>query len=152
MSSLIRHKRPGGFVKLIHFLETLPKEKRDKLIDNMRTEDAPFVEQVEKYLLCFEDFENFDDLKMCELVAALDMPTLAVAVYKCKNEKLVKKFVANIPRNKELAFRTEGELLDKVTVAQQNAARFKIIEAVRKIEAEKEIIFKACPKTYEEKK
>jgi flagellar motor switch protein FliG len=150
MSNLSRHKKPDAFYKLVQFIETLDEEKRKKILNFMREEDPIFVQNVEKYVFHWEEFENINDMIICEIVSELkDMNVLALSLYKCPNEKIVKKFTANIPPQKQIAFKQASEFLDKVTVRQQNSSRITIIETARKLEGLGKIQLKACPKTYE---
>lgn len=151
MSNLTRHKKPNGFYKLVTFLETLPKDKRSELLSHMKEEDAQFAETAEKYIFNFEEFVNLSDEIMCEIVHTLDLPNLAVALYKCSDEKLVDKFVKNIPRQKQITYKNEVDMLGSITVARQFTARIRIIETARELEDTKNLKIKPCPRTYEAK-
>lgn len=151
MSSINRHKKPGGFYKFVLFMETLDTEKRKKIFDFMREEDPIFVAAAEKHIFHWDEFEKLDPMVACEIVSEIkDIGTLAMALHKCTNEALAKKFIANIPPAKQIKFKQEAEMLGQITVRQQTSARMKMIETARELERQGKITLKYCPKTYEE--
>ena len=98
MSLIARHKKPGGFRKLVNSLETTVVEKRVKIHEALRAEDPDFIAEIEQSIFNFEEFIEMDDLIVCEVVGALskEMRTLALALYKSPDERLVQKFFKNM--------------------------------------------------------
>jgi flagellar motor switch protein FliG len=145
-----RHKKPGGFRKLVNSLETTVLEKRSKIIEMMRQEDPEFIEQVEASLFNFDDFMSVDDLVLCEILGFLkDEPrTLAVALYHASNAALIDKFTKNMPPALRFNFKDETENLRGVTQREQIAARFRIIQKTRDMEKPKRFNLKKYSSQY----
>jgi flagellar motor switch protein FliG len=136
MSLTARHKRPGGFKALINSLELTPPERREKILNAMKREDPKFVVEVEKCIFNFSEFVDIPDMVITDVVFGMkdDMRSVAVALYKCKDEALLNKFVKNMLPAQAAIFREELKMLDQITVAQQNGARFKMIEKARELQ------------------
>jgi len=144
MSLTARHKKPGGFRKLVNSLETTPEEKRKKILDAMRKEDPDFVAEVENCLFSFQEFAAIDDLTICEIISSLnpiDMRSLALALHKA-DEKLLGKFTKNMLPAKMRGFKEETELLKEVKKSEQDGSRFRIIGKARELEAQNVIKLK----------
>ena len=143
-----RHKKPGGFKKLINSLEVTPPQRRQVILDTMRAEDLTFVEDIEKCIFKFEEFVNLNDLMLCEFLAHVtDYKSLAVALFKSPAE-IESKFKKNMIPAVQKQVRDEAEMIEKVTVGEQMAARFKLIELARAIEKENKIKLKAYNSKY----
>lgn len=144
-----RHKKPGGFRKLVNSLETTAVDKREKIVDMMRKEDPEFMAEIEKSIFSFEEFRVTDDLIVCELLGALKEPrTLAVALYHCPDEVLLDKFTKNMPPHLRFEFKEETEMLRGITQREQIAARFRIIQKTREIEKVKKFVLKKYSSQY----
>lgn len=136
MSLLARHKKPGGFENLVHFLETTPLEKREKLMEAMQAEDAEFMKRVGDSLLLFNDFKKVRLEILMEITYELgeNIRILALALYKWDDTELVEHFKKALAPKQMAAFKeAEGEL-DKVTKSQREGAQLKLVETARKID------------------
>ena len=136
MSITARHKKPGGFKKLVNSLETTVLEKRTSILEAMRKEDPDFVSEVEQCIFNFEEFININDLVVAEIIAAFqkEMKTVAVALYKCSDKALLEKFTKNMIAPAMRAMREEQETLEQVRLNEQVGARFRIIAKARELE------------------
>lgn len=144
-----RHKKPGGFRKLVNSIETTAVEKRQKILDMMRQEDPEFISEVEKSVFSFEEFRTVDDLIVCELLGELKEPrTLAMALFHCPDEGLLEKFKKNMTPHMAFEFRDETENLRGVTQREQVAARFRIIQKTREIERIRKFTLKKYSSLY----
>lgn len=151
MGLLDRHKKPGGFRRLVNEMETTPPSKRDKLLEMLKAEDFGFIEDVQRCIFKFEEFVNVDDLVMCEIVFTLakEPKTMAVALYHA-SEDLAKKFKKNLSHPQLMGLREEESMLSQVTVAQQMSSRFRIIEKARALQNEGRIVLKPYDSKYPE--
>lgn len=150
MSITARHKKPGGFRKLVHSLETTHDSKREKILTLMRKEDPDFTGEVEKCLFKFDEFLNINDAILAEITGSLkEMRTLGLALYRYKQE-LFDKFnrCLSNPQKYELKECMEGFEHEKISKAQQISAQFLIIEKARSIEHDKNFVLKKYSQTY----
>ena len=60
MSLIDRHKKPGGFKKLVNSLELTTPDKRGQILSLLRQEDSVFVGNVEESIFNFEEFQAQD--------------------------------------------------------------------------------------------
>lgn len=131
-----RHKKPGGFRKLVNSLEVTGPDKRTKILDSMRVEDLGFVTDVEKCVFTWNEFINVPDMVVSEILFHVsDYRSLALALYK-DTTGVSEKFKKNCPAKQAIKIREEEELLTDVTASQKMAGQFKLIELARKLEHE----------------
>lgn len=150
MSLTARHKKPGGFRKLVNSLETTPPERRLKILEAMRKEDPDFVAEAESCIFTFEDFEKINDLIVCEIVGALnkEMRTFALALFKCEADPIHAKFTKNMNPREMFEFRDWTENLKDVKTYERTAARYRIIEKAREMEQRRVFTLKKYSGTY----
>lgn len=135
MGMIDRHKKRGGFKKLVNSLETTHPEKRAKIIAMLKEEDPILMEKVEQSIFDFSEFETMSDLLVCEILSQFkEFKTLAIALYKCPNEALIAKFLKQMAPAQRREYNEQVETLRGVTVSEQNAARFRIVESSRALE------------------
>jgi flagellar motor switch protein FliG len=137
-----RHKRPGAFKKLVNSLEMTAPDRRIKILESFKVEDPEFAQDVENCIFDFAEFTKLNDLMLCEFISHItDFKALAMALYKAP-EEILNRFKKNMPVKQQLKMREESELIEKLTVAEQMSARFKLIEIARDIEREGKIKLK----------
>lgn len=136
MSLTARHKKPGGFKKLVNTLEVTPDDRRIKILSAMKAEDPEFVAEVEKCIFEFEEFAKLPDMVITDIIYGMknDMRSVAIALYKCKDPVLLEKFVKNMLPAQGGAFKDETGTLDKITVSEQKGARYRIITKARELQ------------------
>jgi flagellar motor switch protein FliG len=153
MSIIARHKKPGGFRKLVNSLETTPVEKRIKILDSLRREDPAFVEDVEACIFNFEEFGALNDLVMAEIVGSLkpgDIKSLAYALYKCPDTALVEKFTKNMMPPIFFQYREHSESISQLHTYEQVGGRFRIIEKARELEEQRKFTLKKYISKYQD--
>ena len=144
MSTVERHKKPGGFRKLVNSLETTPPDRRKKILDLMASEDPAFVKDVQKCIFEFEEFALIDDMVIAEIIFQFktEMKVVALALFKAKDEKLIAKFMKNMTGATGGRFNEETSMLDKITVGQQQGARYRMIEKSRELQLQHTVVIK----------
>lgn len=143
MSLVARHKRPGGFRKLVNSIETTPPEKRAKILEAMRKEDPDFIGEVENSLFEFEDFLKINDLIIGEIIGALktEPKTWALALYRA-DAALIEKFTKNMRPPELHPYREALEALTSVLAREQLAARYRIVSKARELESHNKFTLK----------
>ncbi len=139
MSNIARHKKPGGFESLVSFLETTPREKREKLLESLAAEDAEFMHRVKESVMGFEELESVRDDILMEVTYELGekMQVLALALYKLENEKFVEKFKRCLAPKQMASYKEAVASLNQVTKSQREGAQLKLVEIMRKIDTAK---------------
>ena len=148
MGILDRHKKPGGFRKLVNSIEVTPPEKRNMILDTMLAEDPIFISDVLRCVFKFEEFDQINDMAICELLYHFkEFKTLAVALHKAP-EPLVNKFKKNMAAPQAIQFREEVSMVSQIKVSEQLGARYKIIELARALQVEGKFILKPYDSKY----
>lgn len=135
MSITLRHKKPGAFRKLVLSLETTPADRRKKILESFRAEDAMFADHAEQSLFEFKDFATTNELVLCEVVDAMknEMRTLALAL-KNGPADLVGKFTRVMRPQQAYDFKEYTEGMASVLSREQVAAQFRVISKARDME------------------
>lgn len=141
--SIARHKKPGGFEKLVNSLEITAPDKREKIMEALSVEDPVFMDRVKQSILTFEELKAVPTELLMEVIYKLgNMQYLALALYKVTDQELVDKFIKCIPPKQMVQYKEQVEALDKVTTGQRQGAQFKIVEAARAVQADRGIKIK----------
>lgn len=142
MGLIDRHKKPGGYRKLVNSLEITSPDKRAKILETLRIEDSAFVEDVEKDILNFDELGAINEMMISELVSSMrEMQTLAVALYKTPPD-FIAKFTKSMTPAQQRRFHEETMTIDQLTVAQRMASQFKVVETARLLQEEGKITIK----------
>lgn len=147
---IARHKRPGGFRKLVNSLETTPPEKRSKILEAMRKEDPDFIGEVENSLFSFEEFLNINDMIIGEVVDALkaEPRIIALALYHSE-PAMIEKFTKNLRPPQAYEFKEITEGLGNVLAREQISARYRIITKARELESNGRFVLKKYSPAYD---
>ncbi len=150
MSLVARHKKPGGFKKLVHSLEITPLDKRTLIIDSLKKEDQKFMADVEKAIFEFEEFKQLQDGVITDVIFKMkdNMRIVAVALFNCKDEELLVKFTKNMLHPQAAAFKEETKSLSQVSVKEQCGARFHIIAKARELQSSGVVTIKRYVSVY----
>ena len=150
MSLTARHKKPGGFRKLVNSLEVTPADKREKILEAMRKEDPDFVAEVEQCLFSFDEFVTTPEPVLCEILHSMENEarTFALALYKNSNQALVDKFMKCMLPKQAFECKELSKELDKVLVREQLGSQFRIIEKARQLEQGGKFVLKKYSKVY----
>lgn len=144
MGMLDRYKKSGGLKELIKLLESSDDQKRDKLLQMIRAEDAAFAEGVERKLLSWEKIVALNPDILAEIVSSVPAQFLSRALFG-ENEGFVKtceKCIKNFSEYKE----AKQVLTDAPpNPAQVAAARRKVMEEARKLEEAGSVKFDESP-------
>ena len=138
MTLTARHKKAGGFRKLVNSLETTAPDKRAKILDSLRVEDPEFVADVEKCIFSFDEFGAIGDMIIAEIISSLsdgEIRSLAFALYK-GDEALREKFKKNMTPKQFLVFREADEAILQLKLSEKLGGQFKIVEKARILESQ----------------
>ena len=144
MSMIARHKKTGGFRKLVNSLETTAVHKRNKILEVMKLEDPEFIADVEGSIFTFNEFSNVSDPVICEIVDCIktELRTLAFALYDSSQSGLAEKFTRNMGPSTYRAYREEVDSIEQPSLGNIITAQFRIITKVRALENEGKFVIK----------
>lgn len=150
MSTVARHKRPGGFRKLVNALETTAPEKREKILETMRREDPDFIAEVENSIFEFDEFLNMNDMLLGEVIDAMkaEPRSIALALYHA-DQTLVDKFTKNMKPPQAYEFKELSGALSNVLERERTSARYRIIAKARELEGRGSFMLKKYSPAYD---
>lgn len=143
MSVYARFKRnQDGFRQLVELWETTPIERRRRMIEVGRAEDAAFTEKALQYVMTFEDVLALKDMELAELLAITPsrMTGLAIAM---SSEEIQTRFLKNA--KPQLAAEIRDFMSMKIGLREVGGAQLKLVEKTRELERKGLIKTKKIP-------
>jgi flagellar motor switch protein FliG len=128
----------GGVTPAADILNAMDKTISRSLLTSMEERNPELCQAIRKKMFTFEDLLQLNSQSIQRIMRETDMRDLALALKKA-SEPLKKLLLSNISRRGAEAVQEEMSMLGSVKLRDVEAAQFRIIDAVRKLEAEGEI-------------
>ncbi len=128
----------GGITSVADLLNAMDKTVSRTLLTNMEGRNPDLSQAIRKKMFTFEDLLSLDAPYIQRIMREIEMRDLTVALKKA-SEPLKKLLLSNISRRAAASVQEEMAFLGHVKIRDIEAAQFRIIDAVRKLEAEGEI-------------
>ena len=128
----------GGIERLSKMLEDSDPTTRKNIIEYLKTQKPDIYAKVKRIVLMFEDIVNFPDRDMQTIIRSLSNEDIARAVAKA-DPGIVNKFFSNMSQGAVNAIKEIMEYSGEITVALQDEAQTKILDAVKTLESEGKI-------------
>jgi flagellar motor switch protein FliG len=128
----------GGVTPAADILNALDKTVSRSMLMSMEERNPELCQAIRKKMFTFEDLLLLNAQIIQRIMRETDMRDLSLALKKA-SEPLKKLLLSNISRRGAEAVREEMSMLGHVKLRDVEAAQFRIIDAVRKLEIEGEI-------------
>jgi len=128
----------GGITSVADLLNAMDKNVSRALLTGLEERNPDLFQNIRKKMFTFEDLLLLDGPSIQRIMRELDMRDLTVALKK-SSEALKKMLLSNISRRAAASVQEELAFLGQVKARDVEAAQFRIIDVVRKLEAEGEI-------------
>jgi flagellar motor switch protein FliG len=128
----------GGVTPAADILNAMDKTISRSLLTSIEERNPELCQAIRKKMFTFEDLLQLNSQAIQRIMRETDMRDLALALKKA-SEPLKKLLLSNISRRGAEAVQEEMSMLGAVKLRDVEAAQFRIIDAVRKLEAEGEI-------------
>jgi flagellar motor switch protein FliG len=128
----------GGITTAADILNAMDKTVSRTVLTTMEERNPELCQAIRKKMFTFEDLLRLNAQSIQRIMREIDMRDLAIALKKA-SEALTKLLLSNVSRRAAEAVRDEVSFLGQVKLRDVEAAQFRIIDAVRKLEAEGEI-------------
>jgi flagellar motor switch protein FliG len=128
----------GGITSVADLLNAMDKNASRELLTHIEEHNADLSQAIRKKMFTFEDLVSLDAPYIQRIMREIDMRDLTVALKKA-SEPLKRLLLSNISRRAAATVQEEMAFLGHVKARDVEAAQFRIIDAVRKLEAEGEI-------------
>jgi flagellar motor switch protein FliG len=139
----------GGITSVADLLNAMDKTVSRALLTNIEGRNPDLSQAIRKKMFTFEDLLSLEGPYIQRIMREIDMRDLTVALKKV-SEPLKRLLLSNISRRAAATVQEEIAFLGHVKARDIEAAQFRIIDAVRKLEAEGEIEIDASKSTESE--
>jgi flagellar motor switch protein FliG len=128
----------GGVTTVADVLNAMNKTVSRELLASLESRNPELTMSIRKKMFTFEDLLLLDSSAIQRIMREIDMRDLTVALKKASTP-LKNLLLSNISRRAAESVQEEIAFLGNVKAREVEAAQFRIIDAVRKLEAEGEI-------------
>jgi len=128
----------GGITSVADLLNAMDKTVSRTLLTQMEERNPALSQAIRKKMFMFEDLLSLDPPYIQRIMREIDMRDLTVALKKA-SEPLKRLLLSNISRRAAASVQEEMAFVGHVKMRDVEAAQFRIIDAVRKLEAAGEI-------------
>ncbi len=128
----------GGLTTVADLLNAMDKTVSRELLTNLESRNAELAASIRKKMFTFEDLLLLPGGAIQRIMREIDMRDLTLSLKK-SSEALKKLMLGNISRRAAETVQEELAFMQNVKQRDVEAAQFRIIDAVRKLEAEGEI-------------
>jgi len=142
VSSLARgqeYSSIGGIDATVKILNQVDRGTEQAILEVLEDENPQLVEEIRRNLFTFEDIINLEDRAVQRILREIDSKKLALAL-KTANEDLKEKVFANMSQRAGEILREDMEFLGPVRLRDVEQAQQEIVNTVRRLEEEGEII------------
>lgn len=128
----------GGVTTVADVLNAMDKTVSRELLTSLETKNPDLTTSIRKKMFTFEDLLLLGGVAIQRIMREIDMRDLTVSLKKA-SEPLKKLILANMSKRAAEGLQEELAFMGAVKSKDVEAAQFRIIEAVRKLEADGEI-------------
>ena len=139
----------GGITSVADLLNAMDKNVSRTLLTQIEEHNPELSQAIRKKMFTFEDLLSLDPPYIQRIMREIDMRDLTMALKKA-SEPLKRLLLSNISRRAAASVQEEMAFLGSVKARDIEAAQFRIIDAVRKLEAEGEIEIEGSKSTESE--
>lgn len=138
----------GGVTTAADLLNALDKNLSRTLLTTIEGRNPELCQAIRKKMFTFEDLLRLQPMAVQRIMREIDMRDLTLALKKA-SEPLRKLLLSSISRRAAETVQDEMAFLGQVKLKEIEAAQFRIIDVVRKLEAEGEIELEESAEEYE---
>ena len=133
-----RANQTGGPKAAAQVLNALPKNVSKSILATLKEQSPELEENVRKNMFTFEEFQRLDARTLQRILQEIDLQLLTISL-KTAGDDLKDALLACISKRAAQNVREEIDFMGPVKLSEIEAARSKIIETARKLEADGEV-------------
>jgi flagellar motor switch protein FliG len=134
-----RTERLGGESKVADLLNMVSMESQKRVLETLASRSADVAERVRKLMFVFRDLLLLDDRAMQRVLKEVDLKDLSLAL-KTADKDVKEKIFKNVSERAALTIQEEMDYMGPVKAADVAQAQDRIIEHVRALEEQGEIV------------
>jgi flagellar motor switch protein FliG len=129
----------GGAKQIAEILNLLDSTTEKRILQSVESEDPELSVEIKNLMFVFEDIVLLDDRSVQRLLKEIETRELAVAL-KAASEDLKQKIFKNVSDRVVAMIQEEMEYMGPMRLSDVEASQQKIVEAVRRLEEEGQIV------------
>ncbi len=132
-------KKTGGVEAAAEVLNLVQRSTERNILEGLEEEDPEMVEQIRRLMFTFDDISRVNDRGIQNLLKNIDTSQLAMAL-KTASPELKEKFLKNMSQRAAELIREEMEFMGPVRLSDVEAAQQAIVDVVRRLEEQGELM------------
>ena len=129
----------GGVESVANMLNLADRATERGILESLEEENPELVDQIRRHMFVFEDILRVDDRGVQNIMKEIDNEQLALAL-KTATPELKDKFLRNMSKRASEMIREEMEYMGPVRLADVEAAQQAIVDVVRRLEEQGDVI------------
>lgn len=129
----------GGIQTIVDILNSVDRGTEKNIMETLEIEDLELAEEIKKRMFVFEDIITLDNRSIQRFLREVDNNQLAIAL-KGATEEVQKVIFANMSKRMAEMIREDMEYMGPVRLKDVEEAQQKIVNIIRRLEDEGEII------------
>jgi flagellar motor switch protein FliG len=129
----------GGLDALVEILNNVDRGTEKTIMEALEDQEPDLAEEIKKRMFVFEDIILIDDRGIQQMLRSVDTKDLSLAL-KGSSEEVSEKILKNMSKRAAEALKEDMEYLGPVRVKDVEEAQQKVVNIVRKLEEDGEII------------
>ncbi|MDZ4722896.1 MAG: flagellar motor switch protein FliG [candidate division Zixibacteria bacterium] len=129
----------GGAKAIAEILNLIDSTAEKNILQSLEAEDAELAAEVKNMMFVFDDLILLDDRSIQRLLKEVETKDLSIAL-KATSEEVKTKLFANVSERVSVMIKEEMEFMGPTRLSDVEAAQGRIVEAVRRLEEEGQVI------------
>jgi flagellar motor switch protein FliG len=132
-------RKTGGVEAAAEILNMVQRASERNILEGLEEEDPEMVEQIRRLMFTFDDILRVNDRGVQNVLKGIDTSQLSMAL-KTASPELKDKFLKNMSKRAAELIKEEMEFMGPVRLADVEAAQQAIVDVVRRLEEQGEVI------------
>ena len=129
----------GGIDTIVEIVNSLDRSSEKNMLESLDVNDSELADEIRKRLFVFEDIAKLNNVTVQRVLREINNADLAVAL-KMAGEDVTRTIFANISKRLQDMIKDDMEVMGPVRVRDVEEAQQRIVNVIRKLEDEGEII------------
>ncbi len=130
----------GGVEAVVEILNRVDRSTEKSIMESMAMQDPALAEDIKKRMFLFEDIVNMDNRSIQRVLREVDMSRDLPLALKMSSDEVKKKIMSNISKRAAENLKENLDFLGPVRLRDVEEAQAKIVNVIRRLEEEGEII------------
>ena len=129
----------GGAKAIAEILNLIDTTAEKNILQSLEAENADLAAEVKNMMFVFDDLMLLDDRSVQRLLKEVETKDLAIAL-KAASDEVKHKIFSNVSERVSVMIQEEMEFMGPIRLSDVEAAQGRIVEAVRRLEEEGQIV------------